>query len=360
MTPYELMLRPAGLANPRNGEGAVIELNDGTLLLAYSQFYQSAAGDFGPARVMGSHSMDRGRTWSPSFLLVENEALTTFSVSLLRLPSGEMRIAYCRKLPGEDSRPWMQSPDCRYWMRSSSDEGKSWSDAWCITPEEGYFVVNNDRFVQLSSGRLIQPAAKIPTNTTQDDPYHSLSMVFYSDDDGHTWLPSSVRLDLEAVDGLQEPGVVELNDGTLMLWARTSKGCQYRTWSQDRGETWSPVEPIPKLISPVSPASIKRIPQTGDLLAIFNRQQPDLSLHRRYRGRHPLTAAISRDEGHSWQGFRNIETDTTYDYDYASITFLDDEVLLTYHKTEILGVGEGRYYRHLKLTLLPVCWFYDQ
>jgi hypothetical protein len=236
-TPCELLVRPSGPTNPRNGEGAVIELKDGTLLLAYSQFYQSHAGDYGPARVMGAHSTDRGRTWGPSFVIAENDVLTTFSVSLLRLPSGVILVAYCRKTHRHDARPWMGSNDCRYWMRASSDEGQTWSDAWCITPEDGYFTVNNDRFVQLSGGRILQPAAKIPLDTTPDDPYHSFLTVFYSDDEGQTWQPSQTRLDLDAVDGLQEPGVIELRDGTLMMWARTAKGCQYRTWSRDQGKT---------------------------------------------------------------------------------------------------------------------------
>ena len=357
-TPFELILRPGNTENPRNGEGAVIELKDSTLLLAYSDFYNGVAGDFAPARVSGAISGDQGRNWSPSFLLVENDVLTTFSVSLLRLMSGTILLAFGRKTKQRDGRSWLGSTDCRYWMCSSDDEGRSWSDPWCITPEKGSFVVNNDRIVQLTGGRIIQPTAIIPSDTTEGDPYHCLSTVFYSDDEGLSWIPSRSRLDLDAIDGLQEPGVVELKNGSLIMWFRTSRGCQYRSWSSNGGETWSQAEPIPELVSPVSPASIKRIPSSGDLLAIFNRQKPNLSPEKRYRGRHPLTSAISRDEGRSWQEFRQIESDPAYDFDYTSITFLNNEVLLTYHQTEHIGVGEGRYYRHLKLKILPTSWFY--
>ena len=61
---------------------------------------------------------------------------------------------------------------------------------------------------------------------------------------------------------VQEPGVVELRDGRLMMYCRSNGGSQYVSHSQDGGETWSPLGPS-RIISPLSPASIKRIPQTG-------------------------------------------------------------------------------------------------
>ena len=61
------------------------------------------------------------------------------------------------------------------------------------------------------------------------------------------------------MDGLQEPGVVELNDGSIMMFMRTSVGHQCRSISRDCGKTWGPVEPVLEMISPVSPVSVKRI-----------------------------------------------------------------------------------------------------
>ena len=53
------------------------------------------------------------------------------------------------------------------------------------------------------------------------------------------------------------------------MYIRTNAGVQYFSYSQDQGETWSPVQPG-NLKSPLSPASIERIPSTGDLLAVWN------------------------------------------------------------------------------------------
>ena len=356
---YEKILRPANSTdNPRNGEGAVIELADGTLFLGYSEFYSSDRNDDAPARVCAMTSKDRGRTWSERFVLVENEAQCTFSVRLLRLQSGEILLAY-------GTRPSKRG-DFRLWMRSSTDETKTWSPPWSITSEPGNYVTNNDRFVQYSSGRIFHPSCLLPNPWVgEEDPFHSESRFYYSDDDGRTWHCSKTTLDIKEYAGFQEPGVVELKDGSLMMWGRTSLGHPYRSWSQDRGQTWSELEPIEDLVTPLSPTCIKRIPKTGDLLAIFNQNYSDDFGDRQFvsRGeRNPLTSAISKDEGKTWGLFRNLENKPRHGFDYTSITFLEKEteVLLTYHDTVWFSKKIADWGRNLKLKIVPVEWFYGK
>ena len=70
-----------------------------------------------------------------------------------------------------------------------------------------------------------------------------------------------------------EEDFVELKDGRPMMWCRTDAGSQYVCFSTDGGETWSAFGPS-KIISPYcSPASIERIPKTGDLLLVWNNHQ---------------------------------------------------------------------------------------
>ena len=164
------------------------------------------------------------------------------------------------------------------------------------------------------------------------------------------------------MDGLQEPGVVELNDGSIMMFMRTSVGHQCRSISRDCGKTWGPVEPVLEMISPVSPVSVKRIPSTGHLLAIFNKTYDPLCAHGpcHMGWRTPLTATVSLDDGTSWSLLRNIENDPEVTYDYVSITMLDTvEVLLTYHWTRFYSESPTDWKRHLKLKILPVKWFYE-
>ena len=44
---------------------------------------------------------------------------------------------------------------------------------------------------------------------------------------------------------LQEPGVVELHSGRLMMYSRTGNGYQFVDYSDDGGETWTPPMPSP-------------------------------------------------------------------------------------------------------------------
>ena len=44
-------------------------------------------------------------------------------------------------------------------MRISKDEGKSWGRPYVALTIKGYFVLNNNRMIQLESGRLLMAVA---------------------------------------------------------------------------------------------------------------------------------------------------------------------------------------------------------
>jgi hypothetical protein len=127
--------------------------------------------------------------------------------------------------------------------------------------------------------------------------------------------------------GLQEPGVVELADGSLFSWCRTDQGSQFGFRSADNGKSWTPPAPT-ELISPTGPASIKRLPGTNDLLALYNDHSGRFPFPKGKRN--PYVAAISSDGGHTWPNRKLVETDPDGLYHYTAIHFLDDAVLLAY------------------------------
>ncbi|MCD6232585.1 exo-alpha-sialidase [Candidatus Aerophobetes bacterium] len=343
----KIRLLPPAKNNPRNSEGSILKLKDGSLLLAYTHFY-GGARDNSPAYIAARFSQDGGETWSKKdTLLIKNEGKeNVMSVSLLRLASGEISLGYMVK------NSWK---DCRFYLRKSNNEGESWGERICAISEKGYFVVNNDRLVQLSSGRIIVPAAY---HTCEDGTFNTWSprgvaMCFYSDDNGKTWERSKTILEApgKSKSGLQEPGVIELKNGSLMMWARTDLGSQYISYSKDEGNTWSKAFPS-EIISPCSPASIKRIPQTDDLLLIYN----DHSGRFPYRSgkRTPLVAAISKDEGNTWQNHKLLENEPDGWYCYTAITFLKEKVILAYcaGNSKIGGLNL------LQITLFDYKWLY--
>jgi len=308
--------------SPRNSEGDIIALKDGTLCLAYTRF-TGGGGDNSTAHIARRVSADGGETWSEDEVLIENEGKeNVMSVSLLRLPSDELLLLYLVK------NGW---DDLKAYVRRSSDEMATLSDRVCATPEEGYHVVNNGRLLQLSSGRLIVPASLHPCPEGKREGWVSrgTALCFLSDDEGRTWRSCRSRLEAppESKSGLQEPGVVELLDGRLLMWMRTDMGSQLESFSQDGGETWSEAHPGP-LASPLSPATIKRVPWGDELLAVWNDHS---GAHPYPEGRRtPLCFALSDDDGRTWRPSKVLEADPDGWYCYTCMRFVGDSVVLGY------------------------------
>ncbi len=311
-----------GPGNPRNSEGDFIRLRDGRLLFAYTRFGGDGE-DHAPATIESRSSSDGGRSWSAKdeTLVAGEGAQNVMSVSFLRLADRRIGLFYLRK---------NSLVDCQVLGRFSSDEARTWSEPVPCTPDAGYFVMNNDRAVQLAGGRIIVPVA-LHTSAGKFT-YRGVAMCYLSDDGGRTWRRSRDTIecpDKDSKAGLQEPGIVELKDGRLMMFCRTDLGSQYVAYSDDGGEHWSSAGPSP-LLSPTSPASIERIPRTGHLLAVWNDHSGATAEARRKGSRTPLTLAISEDEGRSWIRRRNLEDSPGGFYCYTAIEFAGDHVLLAY------------------------------
>lgn len=306
--------------NPRNSEGSFIGLKDGRILYVYSRF-EGSSSDHAPARLMGRFSADGGKTWTKSDqLIIDKEGdMNVMSVSLLRLKNGNIALLYARKNSIDDCIPQ---------IRISRDEGKSWSSPRAvITDKSGYFVVNNDRVIQLTGGRMLVPVSLHKTATTKWD-NRGVLRCYYSDDNGQSWKSGQSVLSPDSVI-TQEPGVVELGDQRVMMIIRASGGRQYQAFSSDLGITWSKAVPS-GLRSPISPASVKRIPGSTDLLAVTNNNgEYGPGYHKSKRT--PLTASISKDNGITWQAITDIENNPDETYAYTAIHFQKDHVLFAYY-----------------------------
>jgi sialidase-1 len=322
---FDFIVAPAGTNNPRNSEAAIIPCKDGSLLLAWTEFYSSKGEDHGPARIVGKSSSDGGRTWGEKFTLIENDGgCNVMEVNFLRLRNGDLALFHLQKNT--------ESSDCRIMMRTSADEGKTWSAAKQLSPAGKYTGLTNGRSLRLRTGRILLEAWE------GGDSYCVLS-----DDDGKTWRDSQ-RVQ-PAKGKSYEPACIELKDGRVMMLMRTELGSQYQSLSQDGGQAWTKPTPTPTpLAGSAAPVAITRIPTTGDLLAIWN-HNPGTNR------RNPLTAAISKDEGETWTSFRNVEAAPADDaWAYPAVTWVGDRALITYFNYK---GGHS-----LKLRSLPATWFY--
>lgn len=331
--------------HPRNSEGDIVVLRDGTLFAAWSQFY-GGAEDHAAARIVAVKSTDGGSTWSQPVTIQENQGkANVMSVSLLRSASGDVLFFYLIK---------NSLSDLKAYVRRSTDDTQTWSEPVLITPEPGYHVMNNARIIQLKTGRLLAPVSTCGTVFGKDDPFRTV--VYRSDDDGKTWQRGTTFLTAPKR-GAMEPGLIEMKDGRVMQIIRTQTGYIWNSLSSDGGDTWSEAKQW-NIEAPEAPTTITRIPSTGDWLMILNPtvewKNPEKTVLGTNHGgaRTPLAAMISHDEGQTWSKPRNIESDPTLTFAYTSITPHQNRVLLSYYVFPLKGKQLS-----LKFQSIPLDWF---
>ena len=169
------------------------------------------------------------------------------------------------------------------------------------------------------SGRLLAPAFRWISPLTGGEaedwnprngvpsPTFSYSFVYISDDEGKTWKRSLSELFISvnrAAWALEEPIVVELRDGRLLMHLRCSMGRMYKSYSWDDGFSWTRPAPV-HTAAANAPTFIRRIPSTGELLMVWSQASRQEIVTSRCRIR--LSCAISRDEGETWENFKNLE-----------------------------------------------------
>lgn len=314
-------------------------------MFVYTQYYGDSWHDHSTARAAVIYSADQGETWTKPEVLLEKDdkALNIMSFSLMRMANEDIGLFYLRKFKKGDKVMCMP-----YFVRSS-DEGKTFSEPIACVNEEGYYIVNNDRIIRLKNGRIVIPVNRHGESGVKLHPGYFFAS--YSDDDGKTWYTSkdTVHSPFDDNTQLQEPGLFELPDGRLWMYARTSYGCQYQSFSSDNGETWGPIMPCFRFTSPDSPMLVKQVNKYT--LSIFNplgynclRRDTEVWGSPK---RTPYVCAVSKDGGLSFVdmsvtpmngGFNDfvdncylLEDDTNNSYCYPAIIEVDNGFLVAYY-----------------------------
>ena len=360
-----LLIEDHSRNNHRSGEGATVELKDGRLLLMYTAFRGESSADHAAAKIYLRTSSDAGATWSDPNVAFACPpiALNVMSVSLLRLADGRLGCTFSVK--------WTETCCIPQWT-TSSDEGKTWSDPSPITADIAYFTVNNDRLVQLRDGTIVLPYALlrgIPKDANDKELLrewlNGWCGIFYSKDGGATWhapntarqfqkdwfvLPdpfdpdSMAKIEQQAIkeryDVFQEPGVVELRNGRLLIWVRSLSHIFVAT-ADDKDSPWSTYTAIPGINVSCSPQTIKRVPLTGDLVMLYNDRGRVPFGTPTFQLRTPLSLAVSQDEGQTWQKLPSLEEDQTRSYCYFSLLFFGTQFLATYYESTEARNADG-------------------
>ena len=328
--------------NRRNSEGCFLTLKDGRILFVYTRYNEQGHQDGCNADLYAILSDDNGETFGKPFPFYERSRIgadNVMSVTLRWMDNGDMGLFFLRKIEGTQ---------CNGIFVRSADEGKTWSEPVFFTEPLGYICVNPDRVIRLKSGRWLAAGAIHSATRLEDTPDGKRKIaedltsgrlqIYASDDDGFTWktLVQGISLPTSRYNttGMQEPGIIQLNDGRIWCFIRTDYGRQYETFSADDGETWSEPE-ASWFTSPDSPLSMKRL-SDGRLFAVWNPIPRGNVRPWRIDGamtgsRTPLVCAVSRDEGVTWESITTLEDDDRRGFCYVAIHELTDgSVLLGY------------------------------
>ncbi|WP_291166559.1 sialidase family protein [Gimesia sp.] len=117
--------------------------------------------------------------------------------------------------------------------------------------------------------------------------------VFVSTDQGATWQRRGAAVFPNP--DWHEHMIVERNDGSLWMLARTAKGIM-QTTSTDGGRTWATPSQPPQIRQPNARFHIRRL-ASGRLLLVKHGDRIDA-----HQGRVQLSAWLSDDDGQTWQG----------------------------------------------------------
>jgi len=331
LTPvFEKTVCPWTPENPRHDHQLIFPLEDGRLLLVWCEYYADRpslvfrkpttrggqASDGMPCRISARISTDKGRSWSGRIILQANVWKRNVKhPNLVRLPSGEILFFFVG---------WDSNSQRNVFMKRSRDECEHWSEIVQVS-KPGWYCNNNDHAVRLTTGRVLLPAHGPLGGAPYEGGKSKLhSFVYYSDDGFRTWHESEDTMTAPGR-GAHEPSIVELADGRLLCLLRTTMGRVYRAFSEDQGVHWTEPEPT-ELRAPDAPSLVKRIPATGDLLLLWNNVES-----RSNWPRTPLTAAVSRDEGKTWEHVQDIDARPDHDAAYPSVYFQGDEALICYY-----------------------------
>ena len=345
----------------------MIELRDGSIFLArmliHSSHLKQQANDDAPSDLVTMVSRDSGRTWGDqrTFLTPGPGETAAYHPALCRLNNGEILFVY------EMFHRFVQNerPCVSAYAVRSRDECQTFSPPEIVWSRSSNHFGSQGDVRQLSTGRIIIPACYMEGTALQDDgkglapTSTSKAGCFYSDD-GHEWKECSTYAYLP-MRGTMEPKIEELNDGRLLMVMRNQLGSVFKSYSDDGGANWS-MPQTTGLVSPECCPGLRRIPQTGDLLLIWNHNLYDPKFDH-YGLRNPLTVALSSDEGETWSHIKNIETNPEWEYtNPAMIITRDGKLLVTYEASQyetLIPPGRlGRSQMHLKLAVIDLQWLY--
>ncbi|MCK4999151.1 MAG: exo-alpha-sialidase, partial [Anaerohalosphaera sp.] len=290
-------------------------------------------------------SFDGGQTWGPVQIIANYGKPAGYKVpwgaaDAAMVYDKNTKTIICLYTLGQgvgiaQSKPGLDGHTCQIHLIKSTDEGKTWSRPFDITPQckppaMRFFGTAPGVGIQTSTGKLV-----FCIYTTEDSRKLMTPYLITSDDHGKTWKLSETWSEKKT--SVTETQIVELPDKSWLINSRNhyGKGKRLTSLSRDEGKTWSTHKFDPALNCPTCMASLIATNDPRDrqkqILVFAN---PDST-----KGRKNGTVRLSEDNGKTWRWSKLVKPGA---YAYSCLTALPDDSIGLFYEME---AGQLRFMR---------------
>jgi len=290
---------------PQCHASTITQLPDGDILAAWF------AGEYEKAKdvaILSSRLPDGASSWSTPVVLNDAPGLSEGNPVLFSAPDGITWFFYL-VMYGD---MW---DHCKVHYRTSADSAKTWSEEKTLIKRKGFALRNLP--IILDNGTFILPAA----NEMLYTPLFMLTRNNFKS-------MKKTGTNLRDEGGLDQPTIVQLSDGSVLAYFRSTqpKSTIMKSVSRDGGLSWSDPEPT-EFPNPESGIAMTKL-SNGNLVLVYNDSKTRRS---------PLTVAMSEDDGTTWPWKRNIETEP-FEFSYPCVIQTRDNLIhvtYTWKRTNI-------------------------
>jgi predicted neuraminidase len=281
----------------RNAYPVIARTANGGLLTVWCLTQKGETG----GRIVAATSRDEGRTWTTPVSIINTKG--KFDADPNIIVDNDRIMVFSTTVGIPNKIDWSEM-----WVSTSDDNGLTWSAPVEVKLPFKYSVGKRHIGLRLRDGSLEMPIsfdvwAQKGTPARTEGEMDLKSGVLISTDRGKTWTPFVEMHTFQpkvlpgATNGVAEPAIVELQDGSLFALMRTGTDHLFEARSRNGGRTWTtPVRSA--LQGHNAPASLLRLNQNPKEIIVIWNNSP--------RERRPLSVAISSTGGRRWSKPRDI------------------------------------------------------